>query len=89
MVDGALTGRLGFDDLEGGCAYLETEDGTRYEVLYPDGWELERSPLQLISPDGEVVARSGDDVTVRGTVTEDVASICQIGPIFEATAVED
>lgn len=81
-----LTGTLGFDDIEGGCAYLES-NGTRYEVIYPDGWQLQRSPLQLISPEGDVVAGPGDQVTVRGEEAGDMASICQIGPIFRATEV--
>lgn len=84
-----LTGRLGFDDLEGGCGYLEADDGTRYEVIYPDGWQLRQSPLRLVSPDGEIVARGGDEVTVEGSVASEMASICQIGPIFQARAVID
>lgn len=82
-----LTGILGADAVEGGCAYLQAADGTRYEVLYPSGWTLELSPLQLIDPDGTVHARAGGVVTVRGRLANDMASICQIGPIFEATEV--
>jgi len=90
QVDGhELTGTLGFDEIEGGCAFLQAQDGTRYEVLYPDGWELQRSPLQLVSPDGEVVARAGDEITVRGMEATDMSSICQIGPILRATEVTD
>ena len=55
-------------------------------MLYPDGWELRMSPLELIAPDGTVVARAGDEVTVRGAEA-DMASICQIGPIIQATEV--
>lgn len=84
---GDLTGVLGLAEIETGCPYLESADGTRYEVMYPEGWELRRSPLQLIAPDGTTVARAGDEVTVRGSVAGDMASICQIGPIFRATEV--
>ena len=87
-ADDELTGVLGADSIEGGCGYLQASDGTRYEVIYPDGWRLQLSPLQLTSPEGEVVARGGDEVTVRGAEANDMASICQIGPIFRATAVE-
>jgi len=83
----ALTGILGLQEVEGGCPYLETAEGMRYEVLYPDGWELNRSPLQLVAPDGEAVARAGDEVTVRGSIADDMASICMIGPIFRASEV--
>ena len=82
-----LTGTLGEDSIEGGCGFLEAADGTRYEVIYPDGWDLELSPLRLISPEGEVLAREGDIVTVRGREASDMASICQIGPIFTASEV--
>jgi hypothetical protein len=82
-----LSGALGADSIEGGCAYLQASDGTRYQVLYPEGWELTLSPLELISPDGAVIARGGDEVTVRGAEAGDMASICQIGPIFRATQV--
>ena len=82
-----LTGVLGADSIEGGCGYLRAPGGTRYEVIYPDGWDLQLSPPQLTSPDGEVIARGGDEVTVRGAEASDMASICQIGPIFRATEV--
>lgn len=82
-----VTGILGLAEIEGGCPYLEVQDGTQYEVLYPEGWELQHSPLQLVDPRGDVHARSGDQVTVRGGIATDMASICQIGPIFRATEV--
>jgi hypothetical protein len=83
---GTYVGVLSADAIEGGCAYLQAPDGRKYEVLYPDGWTLRRSPLELSGPDGRVVAQGGDEVTVRGSVA-DMASICQIGPIIEATEV--
>ena len=83
-----LTGTLGADTVEGGCAYLQAPDGTRYEVLYPDGWRVEPSPLRLLDPEGTIVARGGDEITVVGQPADDVASICQIGPIFRAAEVE-
>ena len=86
-ISGTVTGILGLAEIETGCPYLESADGARYEVMYPMGWELRRSPLQLIAPDGSTVARAGDEVTVRGSMAGDMASICQIGPIFRATDV--
>lgn len=82
-----VTGRLTFDDIEGGCAFLETDDGTRYEIVYPDGWMLDRMRAELRGPGGHL-ARAGESVTVRGTVATDRSSICQVGPIFLATEVE-
>lgn len=80
------TGVLAADAIEGGCVYLQAPDGRKLEVIYPDGWELRKSPVELVSPDGRVVARAGDEVTVRGAEA-DMASICQIGPIIQATEV--
>ncbi len=82
-----ITGKLGADAIEGGCAYLQTDKGTRYEVLYPKGWKLDKGRARLTDPHGEVVATAGDTVTVRGATATDMASICQIGPIFRADEV--
>lgn len=89
-VDGAeFTGILANDSIEGGCAYLQAADGRRLEVIFPDGWRLQPSPLELIAPDGSVHSQAGDEVTVRGAEASDLASICQIGPIIRATEVLD
>jgi hypothetical protein len=85
--DAIVTGRLGFDDIEGGCSFLETDEGTRYEIVYPDGWTLDRIGAELCGPGGQL-AHAGASVTVRGAVATDRSSICQIGPIFVATDVE-
>jgi len=81
-----VTGQLGFDDIEGGCSFLETGDGTRYEVAYPEGWTIDRMQAELRGPDGQV-AHAGESVTVVGAVATYRSSICQIGPIFVATDV--
>lgn len=82
-----LTGTLGAESIEGGCPYLEDADGTRWEVIYPQGWRVTAEPTELTDPDGEVVARAGDTVTVTGEEARDMGSFCQIGPIFEASRV--
>jgi hypothetical protein len=82
-----LRGTLGVEDVEGGCAYVRDDDGTRWEVVYPAGWRIRVNPLELSDPDGEVVARASATITVRGREARDSASICQVGPIFEATEV--
>jgi hypothetical protein len=82
----ALTGTLGYDDIEGGCPYLDTGDGTRYQVMYPDGWQVDRGSGVLSGPEGQRV-ELGAQLTVRGEVMTDMVSTCQIGPIFQATEV--
>jgi hypothetical protein len=81
-----LTGTLGFDAIEGGCAHLQTADGRRYEVIYPAGWQIDRATGELVGPDGRRV-KPGGQISVRGSVVTDMSSICQIGPIFRANAV--
>jgi hypothetical protein len=86
-VSSTISGILAFDDIEGGCAFVEAADGTRYEVVYPEGWMLDMPKRELRTDDGQVV-RAGEALTIRGTVASDRSSICQIGPIFIATDVE-
>jgi hypothetical protein len=86
-VGSAVTGTLGFDDIEGGCPFLMAADGTRYEVIYPEGWSVDRTGGVLRGPAGEVV-ELGESLTVHGSIATDRSSICQIGPIFVATEVQ-
>jgi hypothetical protein len=81
-----VTGVLTFDDIEGGCTYLQTADGRRFEVIYPEGWAIDRPGAKLDGPSGEVV-RAGESLTVKGSIARDRSSICQVGPIFEASSV--
>lgn len=73
--------------LEGGCAWLDTED-QRFEILWPDGYEVEFEPLQLVGPDGAVVAEQGDTLAVEGREATDIATICQVGVPYQADEVE-
>ena len=83
----SVSGILTFDDIEGGCAYLEASDGTRYEVVYPAGWQLDRTLAALRGPAGEV-ALAGATVRVDGSIATGRSTICQVGPIFRATTVQ-
>jgi len=83
----SIRGVLSFDDIEGGCAFVQTADATKYEVIYPDGWVLDRGAGTLRGPAGELV-EAGGELTIRGRVAPGRSSTCQVGPIFEATAVE-
>ena len=80
------TGVLRSDAIEGGCVYLQTADGQKYEVIPPDQWQLQKAPAALVDPSGQVVARTGDVITVHGHEA-DMMSICQIGPIIQATQI--
>ena len=82
-----VAGTFGADSIEGGCTYLEADDGTRFQVIYPDGWTVQAAPLQLADPSGDVVATGGEVITVRGERADDMVSICMIGPMFRADEV--
>jgi hypothetical protein len=85
-AEGTYIGVLGADPIEGGCTYLQTADGQRYEIIPPDGWQLRKGAAEFVAPDGSVVARAGDRVTIRGHEA-DMVSICQIGPIVQAVEI--
>lgn len=82
----SITGVLSFDSVEGRCGFLETHDGTRFEVVYPGGWQLDAQAGVLRGPAGERVV-AGQTVTVRGSVAVGRSSTCQVGTIFQATSV--
>lgn len=82
-----ISGTFASDSIEGGCAFLEAADGTRYEVIWPEGWTLLRNPFRLQDPAGQVVASGGETITVRGQEATDMGSICMVGPIFRASEV--
>lgn len=84
-----LTARLGGDaQLEGGCAWLDPiAGGERVEPQWPQGYRVEFEPVRLVGPDGQVIAEEGESVRVNGEIADDVASICQVGPVFEVTEV--
>ena len=85
-ADATYSGVLGADSIEGGCTYLQTADGKRYELIPPDGWHLDKGSAQLTGPDGALIARAGDAITVKGHEA-DMVSICQIGPIIQAVEI--
>ena len=82
-----VTGTLGGDpDLEGGCVWVD--DGkTRWQVQWPAGYTVSTDPVAVTGPDGLEIAE-GDTVTVTGSEQTDVMTTCQIGPVWQATAVE-
>ena len=81
-----ISGMLTADTVEGGAAILLAADGSRYELLPPPGWQLD-GRARLRDPDGAVVARAGDRITIRGEVDSAMRSIHQVGPIFRISEV--
>jgi hypothetical protein len=81
-----LTGVFSVTALEGGCTQLEA-DGSVYELFFPKGYRVDYEQGVLYGPDGAVIARSGEPVTVTGTRPALQASICQIGVIFDVEAI--
>jgi hypothetical protein len=82
-VTGVLTGDA---QLEGGCAWLDTDQG-RIDPLWPSGYTETTNPVVLRGPDGEVVAEDGDEVTITGDPAQDLATICQVGEVWLVTDV--
>ena len=88
IEDADLIGTFGGDaQLEGGCAWVDGDDGKRYEVIYPEGWRVHFDPLHLVDPDGDVRAEEGDRIGLNGSVATDSVSFCQVGRICEASEV--
>src|SRR4029077_14079898 len=81
------SGILWMDEIEGGCAYLQADDGRKLQVIYPEGWALKKSPLEPLAPRRRVHSKGGDRVSINGSVANDIATICQIGPVIRATEV--
>lgn len=83
-----LVGTLGGDPaLEGGCVWLDTDDG-RVEAVWPDGYTASADPVELRGPDDEVVATAGEEVRIEGSVADDRVSVCQVGRIWTVTTVQ-
>lgn len=81
-----IRGTLGGDgELEGGCAWIQ-DGATRWEVQYPEGYEISFDPLTLTGPEGQT-AGEGDTLTVTGSEGQDMVTICQVGPVWIASSV--
>ena len=82
----SFTGELAGDPtLEGGCLWLEA-DGQRYELQLPAGYTADASVTEISTPDGTTFA-AGDALKVTGIVREDLATICQVGPVIEVSQI--
>lgn len=77
-------GTFGGSAIEGGCVWLDAEDGTRYQVVpTPDsGLVLDTEAFSLLAADGTTIAGDGDPVVVEGAADPEAMSFCQVGPIL-------
>lgn len=76
-----VSGVLGGSNLEGGCVWLDAEDGTRYELIGGPSASVAIDPANQVIADttGTVIAEAGDAVEVTGTVDDGLATFCQVG----------
>lgn len=80
-------GTLGGDaSLEGGCLWLEVGE-ERYELRLPEGYDVDTENLTIVTPDGDALS-SGTQLEVTGSVLQDVATICQVGPVIDVSSLE-
>lgn len=86
---GQLRGTLGGSDIEGGCVWLDAEDGTRYELVpAPDAEiRIDSGNLLVVDPAGDVVAEVGDEVVVEGQTDPGLMTFCQVGEPLVVTDV--
>lgn len=83
------TGTLGGSEIEGGCVWLEAEDGTRYELVAAPGGTVavDTANLSLLRSDGTVF-EGGAPITLDAALDPEAMSFCQIGPILMVRDVQ-
>jgi hypothetical protein len=76
-IEGVLRGDASVD---GGCLWLEqSPSGKPSAVLWPEGFGARFDPVQLIGPDGEVVAQEGDTIIASGGEHPSTDGRCLLG----------
>lgn len=75
----------GSAELEGGCLWLDTPDG-RFELRFGDDVSVDTDVTEVTAPDGTTLG-AGDELTVTGTVAEDMITVCQVGPVLTVDAI--
>ena len=83
------TGTLGGSEIEGGCVWLEADDGTRYELVAAPGGTVavDTANLSLLRADGTVF-EGGAPITLDAALDPEAMSFCQIGPILMVRDVQ-
>lgn len=81
-----LVGRLNGDaHLEAGCAWVTDENGTRWEVRWPAGYEITfpTGDLPVLhDPAGAPVAQAGDQLVLEGGPDSDTGGFCMVADRF-------
>jgi hypothetical protein len=72
---------------DAGCAWLETSEGERIEVTYPDGWQIALDPVALYDDQGQLRASAGGRLTIDGYFPDVGDSVCHPQLMFVATKV--
>lgn len=83
-LPGVLRGDVGID---GGCVWIDTEASEpRVAILWPRGYSARFDPVRVYGPDGQLLARGGDRVTLGGGGDSRPMSRCGLdgAPVFTA-----
>jgi hypothetical protein len=84
-ISGVLQGD---PNLETGCIWITDAQGTRWEIFWPTGYRQEfMDGAARLTLQGQVVAVEGDSLTVRGSRSRDLGSVCMVGIVYEASEV--
>jgi hypothetical protein len=73
---GRLTGGAAADGTY--CVWL-TDRGQAQAVLWPPGYRAQLDPLEILDPDGQIVAREGDTLIVGGAAIPVDPAPCTLG----------
>ena len=60
------------------CVWL-TDRGEPEAVLWPPGYRARLGPLEILDPDGQIVAREGDMLIVSGGTVPVDPALCNLG----------
>jgi hypothetical protein len=73
---GRLTGGVAADGTY--CVWL-TDRGEPQPVLWPPGYQARLDPLEILDPDGQILAREGDMLVVSGGSVPVDPAPCSLG----------
>jgi hypothetical protein len=56
----------GSSSVQGGSVWLACGENSALPIIWPHGYKARFDPVELLNEHGEIVAREGDTVTMRG-----------------------